>query len=231
VVGLIGGIGAGKSLVASLLAQKGARVLDADAVGHVLLDQTPARDEVLARFGNEVLARDRSGLPVEPPAIDRAILATVVFSEPASLKALEAILHPKMRQTFEKAIARTARKQDAPAVVLDAAILLEARWHDLCDVLVFVDAPDEARLERVKAHRGWSAEALEDREKAQRPLPEKRKRADFVVEIRATPRPSPRPSLRSGTNSPAAPPPPPEGGRRSDGASASKDRDEDTPPS
>lgn len=182
VIGLIGGIGAGKSRVAALLAARGAQVLDADAIGHALLEQTPSRDEVVARFGAEVLERDGSGLPIDPPRVDRAALGRIVFAEPASLKALEAILHPRMRQTFAKAIARVARKRSAPAVVLDAAVLLEARWHDLCDLIVYVDAPTEVRLARLQASRGWTAETLAARERAQRPTAEKRGRADFVLE-------------------------------------------------
>lgn len=181
-IGLIGGIGAGKSRVAALMAQRGAQVLDADAVGHALLDQTPSRDEVVERFGAEVLRRDGSGLPVEPPQVDRGVLGRIVFADPASLKALEAILHPRMKQTFRKAISRAARKNQATAVVLDAAILLEARWHDLCDLIVFVDAPADVRLARLQSSRGWDEEIVAVRERAQQPVDEKRKRADFVVD-------------------------------------------------
>lgn len=182
VVGLIGGMGSGKSLVASLLEAKGAHVLDADSIGHTLLNQTPARDEVVSRFGPDILKRDRSGLPLDPPEIDRAILGKIVFSDPPSLKALEAILHPRMRQTIEKAIARDARKQEPSVLVLDAAVLLEARWHTLCDLVVFVEAPVETRQARLLASRGWSPEMLAARESSQFPLNDKKKRADFVIE-------------------------------------------------
>ncbi len=182
VVGLIGGIGAGKSRVAAFMAEHGAQILDADAIGHTLLDQTPAREEVVARFGTEVLERDRSGLPVDPPKVDRALLGKIVFTDPPSLKALEAILHPRMKQTFEKAISRAARKQQTSAVVLDAAVLLEAGWHRLCDLVVFVDTPAEIREARILETRGWSADTLAKREAAQHPLNDKRKRADFVIE-------------------------------------------------
>ncbi len=177
-IGLIGGMGAGKSRLAALFAEWGAQVLDADAIGHALLDQTPARDEVVARFGEGVL--DLSD--PEAPRIDRKRLGKIVFSEPALLKVLESILHPRMRLTFQKAIGRAARKRQARAVVLDAAILLEARWDDLCDVVLFVEAPEAARLERLQQSRGWSAEAVEARQKAQKPLDEKRGKADFVIE-------------------------------------------------
>ncbi|RUL88117.1 dephospho-CoA kinase [Tautonia sociabilis] len=179
VVGLIGGIGAGKSLVAAALAARGAAVLDADAIGHALLDQRPARQEVVARFGEDVLAPPAE--EGEAPRIDRKALGRLVFSEETSLRALEAILHPRMRKTFEKAIARISRRREAPLVVLDAAILLEAGWDDLCDSVVFVDAPASSRRERLARSREWSAEQLAAREAAQWPLDRKRARADRVV--------------------------------------------------
>lgn len=161
------------------MVEKGAHLLDADAIGHVLLDQPPTRDEVISRFTTEVL--DRTNIE-DSPVIDRKKLGAIVFAEEGSRKALEAILHPRMRQTFEKAISRTARRMKAPAIVLDAAILFEARWHDLCDFVVFVDAPDNLRAERVMNARGWSPETLAAREAAQLPLDKKRSRCDFVIE-------------------------------------------------
>src|SRR5438105_238572 len=108
VIGLVGGIGAGKSAVAAALAERGAFVLDADAVGHALLQQRPARDRVLARFGAGIL--DRSGPADAPAPINRRALGAIVFQHPTSLRDLEAILHPRMRQTFARAIARAVRK-------------------------------------------------------------------------------------------------------------------------
>ena len=116
-----------------------------------------------------------------PPRIDRGALGAIVFSDPAALKQLEAILHPRMRRTFERAIARTVRRGRAQAVVLDAAILLEAGWHTLCDQIVLVDASREQRLARLEAARGWSEETLATREAAQWPLERKHAAADVVV--------------------------------------------------
>lgn len=174
VVGLVGGIGAGKSTVAAALAERGAVVLDADAIGHALLDQTPSRELVVERFGEGVLD------PTDPSRVDRKALGAIVFADPAALKDLERILHPRMRRTFEKAIARASRRS-AQAVVLDAAILFEAGWDDLCDLVVFVDSPRDVRLARLAESRGWTAEQLEARERAQLALDEKRSRADMVV--------------------------------------------------
>jgi dephospho-CoA kinase len=179
VIGLIGGIGAGKSQVAAALAEHGAHVLDADAIGHALLDQTPARNQVLKRFGEGIL--DHSATAGAPARINRLALGAIVFAQPKALKDLEAILHPRMKDTFQRAIARAVRNRKVPAVVLDAAVLLEANWNDLCDVIVFVDAPRETRLARLAAQRGWTAETLDARERMQRPLEEKRRQADHVL--------------------------------------------------
>jgi dephospho-CoA kinase len=179
VIGLIGGIGAGKSRAAALFAERGAFVLDADAVGHALLEQRPARDRVIARFGKRIVAPAPD--PDAPPVIDRRTLGAIVFANPAERRALEAILHPLMRRTVEKAIERTVRKRQSPAIVLDAAILLEAGWNSLCDLVVYVDAPREQRLARLEAQRGWTEETLLAREAAQWTAEKKRAAADAVL--------------------------------------------------
>jgi dephospho-CoA kinase len=176
VIGLVGGIGAGKSRVAEELARRGAFILDADAVGHALLDQTPAREEVLKRFGPSI-----AGPLSDGSHIDRSALGRVVFGDRHALRDLEAILHPRMRRTFERAVARAQRRGEAKAIVLDAAVLFEAGWSDLCDMVAFIDAPREQRLARLTATRGWEETTLSAREQVQLPLEEKRRRADLVL--------------------------------------------------
>ena len=93
VIGLIGGIGGGKSEVAALLKERGAVVIDADAVGHELLNDPGVRDQIVERFGAGVLA-GAGGEPDQPPAIDRKALGAIVFADPEARRDLEAILHP-----------------------------------------------------------------------------------------------------------------------------------------
>ncbi len=173
VLGLVGGMGAGKSAVAAELSELGAQVLDADAIGHALLTQRPAFEAVVDRFGPEVVGPDG--------VIDRRRLGAIVFEHPPARRDLEEILHPRMRKTFERAILRAARKAEVRAIVLDAAILYEAGWDDLCDRVVFVDAPAESRLARLASQRGWDAATLEARERAQLSEAIKRQRAGLVV--------------------------------------------------
>jgi dephospho-CoA kinase len=183
VVGLIGDIGGGKSEVAGLFKERGAVVIDADAVGHELLKDPGVLHQIVERFGPGVLVRTGGGEPGLTPAIDRKALGAIVFNDPAARHALEAILHPRMRAWFRAIIERELAENggEGRLIVLDAAILLEAGWDDLCDRIVFVDAPREERMRRVQEQRGWSREALEARERAQWPADEKRVRADVMI--------------------------------------------------
>ena len=183
VVGLIGDIGGGKSEVAGLFKERGAVVIDADAVGHELLKDPGVLHQIVERFGPGVLVRTGGGEPGLTPAIDRKALGAIVFNDSAARHALEAILHPRMRAWFRAIIERELAENggEGRLIVLDAAILLEAGWDDLCDRIVFVDAPREERMRRVQEQRGWSREALEARERAQWPADEKRVRADVVI--------------------------------------------------
>ena len=181
VIGLIGGIGSGKSSVANLMASSGAAVIDADAVGHELLGDAEIRAAIVDHFGDVVLERPDSDTGPNP-RIDRRALGKIVFADPAARLALEAILHPLMRARFIEDIESLVSRDSVGLVVLDAAILLEAGWDDLCDRVVFVDAPDSERLKRVKETRGWSEEMLVARERSQWPQNEKRTRADEVLQ-------------------------------------------------
>jgi dephospho-CoA kinase len=183
VVGLIGGIGGGKSSVARLLADRGAAVIDADTVGHELLETPAIHDRVVARFGSGVVEAARPG-ESPAPRISRQALGAIVFNNPAALRDLEAILHPAMREDFRRTIGRLEHEGDGscPCIVLDAAVLLEAGWDDFCDRIAFIDAPWSERLRRVQSSRGWSAELLAARERSQWPVEEKRRRADWIID-------------------------------------------------
>jgi dephospho-CoA kinase len=182
VVGLIGGIGGGKSSVAALLEDGGAVVIDADVVGHELLNDPRVRGQIVERFGTGVLSA-RSAQSGLPPAINRTALGAIVFADPRARRDLETIVHPRMRAWFEAVVEREAQSKRAEKrmVVLDAAILLEAGWDDLCDLIVFVDAPRDERMRRVEEQRGWSRELFEAREQAQWPCDLKRQRADLII--------------------------------------------------
>jgi len=180
VLGLIGGIGGGKSSAARRLADRGAAVIDADAVGHELLEDPAIRARVVGRFGAGVLEATPPG-GAGPSRVSRRALAALVFGDAAALRDLEAILHPAMRDRFRRTIERLIGEGGRPCIVLDAAVLLEAGWDDLCDRIAFVDAPRPERLRRVKQARGWSEATFEARERSQWPVEEKRRRADRII--------------------------------------------------
>lgn len=172
-IGLAGSVGAGKSTVARLLAERGCVVIDSDKAVRALLATVPVRDELVRWWGTGVL--DTSG------ALDRAAVAHIVFADEAQRKRLEGYIHPLLAPGREQAI-REAAAAGAPAVVLDAPLLFEAGLDAECDAVVVVDAARAIREGRVLASRGWDARELSRREKSQHPLEDKRRRADYLVD-------------------------------------------------
>jgi dephospho-CoA kinase len=175
VVGIVGGIGAGKSLVADAFARRGAVVIAGDALGHEALRDPELLRRVVGRFGTTILHDDGS--------ISRRKLGQLVFADPAELRALEALVFPyieaRIREELDKA--RALPGVGPVPVALDAAVMLEAGWNNACDRLVYVDAPRDQRLARL-ARRGWTPADLDARERAQMPLAEKAARADAVID-------------------------------------------------
>ena len=176
VIGVVGGIASGKSLVAQQLAQLGAEVLNADRVGHQVLEEPEVRLALCERFGGSIV--DKHGL------IDRAAVARIVFAPPPDgpreLEFLEQVTHPRIKERLGQQLQEMAQR-GAEVAVLDAALLLRAGWHTFCDRIVFVDAPGPLRQQRA-AERGWDLGQMARREAAQEPLEEKRRRADWVID-------------------------------------------------
>ena len=178
VIGLVGGIGSGKSAVAAELVKHGGWLINADQNGHDALAQPDIKQRVVARFGQDVV--DAHG------EIDRRKLGAWVFADERELRALEAIVFPYIGERIRAEIDRAQGKDDVRFIVLDAAVMLEAGWSGVCDKLIFVDAPRDLRLERVRRQRGWSEADLQAREALQLPLEKKRRRADVVIDNHAT---------------------------------------------
>lgn len=181
VVGLLGGIASGKTLVARQLAEMGACVLDADRAGHEVLEQPDVKRAAAERWGSTILGPDGR--------IDRRRLAEIVFAPTAEGVAerafLQQLTHPRIARRLVEEAKRRAREGFRVAV-LDAPLLLEAGWDKLCDILVFVEAPRPLRLARVQA-RGWSTQEFADRESVQASLDVKRLRAAWVIDNSGSP--------------------------------------------
>ena len=174
IIGLVGGIGSGKSALAAAFESLGCRRLDADRAGHDMLARADVYAELVTTFGNSILAPDGR--------IDRQRLAAVAFADDASTAALNRIVGGALWPEFRRRAleAADAAPSQAPAVVLDAALLYESETADLCDAVVFVEAPDEVRRRRLHSARGWTWEEVLRRESRQFPLSRKRALADFL---------------------------------------------------
>jgi dephospho-CoA kinase len=172
-VGLTGGIGAGKSTFAALLAERGAFIIDADRLGHeALTPGEPAWKAIVEQFGDEVLAAASMD-------IDRKVLGRIVFGDPAKLAILNAITHPvilrKIADTLDEL--RTTNR----VVVLDAALIIELGLADTLDVTVVVATDTEVRRARLMEDRGMTSQAVDERVSAQAKPENLIAKADIVV--------------------------------------------------
>lgn len=187
VLGLVGGIGSGKSWVAARLEAWGATVIDADRLGHDLWNLPEVCSAAESRWGRKIFAPPhvRGAVPGDTVSrVDRRQVAAIVFASTEEAKAekafLDALMGPLLWQQLELRLAE-ARRQAVSSVVLDAALLFESGWNRLCDAVLFVDATSECRQARC-LRRGWSIAEWESRERAQYELPRKRAMSDFVLE-------------------------------------------------
>ena len=171
VIGIAGGIGSGKSAVASAFAALGALVVDSDVQARAALEQPQVKAQLIEWWGTGVLRADGS--------VDRGAIADIVFKDEAERRRLEGLIHPMVRSQREVLI-REAAATGARLAVIDAPLLFEAGVDRECDAVVFVDAPREMRLQRV-AERGWSEAEFSRREASQMPLEEKRRRSRYTI--------------------------------------------------
>ena len=171
VIGLTGPMGAGKSTVAQMLRELGAKVIDADAVVHQEQSRgTVGYSAIVQRFGTKVLGEDKE--------IDRTKLAQEVFADPQKLSELEKIIHPRViARTLE---ARSMLK-DGDVLVIEAIKLLDSPTRSICDRIWVVTAPRDVMLERLEA-RGMPRAESEARLRHQRSEADFRSAADVVIE-------------------------------------------------
>ena len=173
VIGLTGGIASGKSTVAKMLAELGAVVIDADKVGHeAFRPHTEAWRKVVAAFGKGMLCRNEE--------IDRSKLAQLVFNDPKALKRLNNIMHPLMRDIVEKKI-ETLRRKGVEVAVLEATLLIEAKWTDLVDQVWVTLTPEDAVTSRLVSQKGFTDAQAKARIESQTPIAQRAKQADVVI--------------------------------------------------
>ncbi|MFH0964600.1 MAG: dephospho-CoA kinase [Planctomycetota bacterium] len=178
VIGLVGGIGSGKSTVALALACFGAVAVDCDAIAHGCLSRPAVRRALRKLYGEEVFdGKDR---------LDRVRLARKAFRSRRSVRELEAIIHPLVIERL-RGVLRAARRERR-VVVIDAPLLLEAGLLTLCDLVVYVRAPAAVRFSRLRKARGWSAAEVRRREGFQMSLQKKAGIADEIIDNSGNPR-------------------------------------------
>jgi len=174
-IGLTGGIGSGKSTVAQILGEFGATVLDADKVAHTTYAPGgPAYDAVIAAFGAQVVAPDRT--------IDRKKLGAIVFGNPERLNKLTSIVWPATRESIRRNVSELRAIGAELPIVVEAAILIEANWQSLFDEIWLVRAPREQVVGRIEIQRGLKPSESEARIRAQLSDEERAKHASLVIE-------------------------------------------------
>ena len=174
VIGLLGGVGSGKSTAAEEFARLGCAVIDADRVGHEVLGEGEVIESLVSRWGRGVLGPDGQ--------VDRSAVAEIVFGSEKELAFLNGVTHPRIARRIAQRIEALQGEEEVPAVVLDAAVMLEAGWDRQCDVLIFVHAPGEVRRRRVLDSRGWNAQRWEQRENSQIALDRKADRCSYQLD-------------------------------------------------
>ena len=173
IIGILGGVGAGKSSVATEFAKLGCAVIDADKIAHKLLDEPAIKNKVVASFGNDIL---------EPAGkIDRQGLADIVFAEPDKLLLLEKIIHPFVLKRAEELIRQYNRQNQVKAIVLDMPLLVEVGWDKRCDKLIFVDCKQQLRAKRAKKNGFFSKNQQKIRENLQISLDKKADIAEYII--------------------------------------------------
>jgi dephospho-CoA kinase len=171
-VGLTGGLGAGKSTVARMLGERGAVIVDADELSRRALEPgTRAYQEVCDLFGDDVVSPSGS--------LDRSAIAERVFGDEGMRRALESITHPEVFRLLAEEV-ETLRGTDA-VVVFDAPLLVETGFHRACDVVVVVTAPEGAQVARVAGDGGMTEEQAVARLRAQIDPADREATADVVI--------------------------------------------------
>jgi dephospho-CoA kinase len=173
ILGLTGGIGSGKSMVALMFAQLGAAVIDADQLAREVVEPgEPALQEIAATFGRGVLLPDGR--------LNRGKLAGIIFADAAARARLNAITHPRIRERIDAAV--EARRSGPGLLIVDIPLLYENDRAGSVEKVIVVWVDPETQLRRLNERDGLTVAAAQQRIAAQMPLDAKRARADHVID-------------------------------------------------
>jgi dephospho-CoA kinase len=173
-IGITGNIGSGKSSVAKLLVEKGAALIDADAIARAVTNDAEVLEQIALQLSSGLVTNGK---------LDRAKTAALVFNNPQARRILNSIIHPLVRQRSEEAMNVLETSLSPPPVILqDIPLLYENGLEKNFDTVIVVDAPLKIRLARVVSRSNMTEADFYAREKAQLPLEEKVNRADYVID-------------------------------------------------
>jgi dephospho-CoA kinase len=174
-VGLTGGIASGKSTVGRMFVELGCYLLDSDHLTHQLLEPGQSVHAAVVReFGNKILAQDGT--------IDRRILGEIVFKDPESRQKLNSLVHPAVIQRQKEWLEEMNAKDPGGIAIVDAALMIEVGTYKNYDKIVVATCRPEIQKQRLLERSGLTNEQIEARIRAQMPLTEKVKYADFVID-------------------------------------------------
>ena len=174
IIGLVGGIGSGKSFIADLFGELGCLVIRSDKLVDDAYNDPEVRQALRKWWGESVFRADGR--------IDRRAIAARIFSDPNERSRLEGLLHPMVERRRRQIMSAAADDPAVIAFVWDTPLLIETGLHQQCDAVIFVYAPIETRLARVARRSGWEATELARRENLQYPLDKKREISEYVID-------------------------------------------------
>ena len=171
ILGILGGIGSGKSTVTEMFGALGAATLDADAIAHELIEREETKSTLQQWWGDDVIDVDGK--------VNRKKIQEVVFSDAQELVRLEKLLHPEVKKRIEEKI-ESFRESNGRLLVLDVPLLASSPLRDFCDEIIFVNSDETTREARTRT-RGWEPGEREQRESFQAPEKEKISLAGSVI--------------------------------------------------
>jgi len=173
IIGLLGGVGAGKTTVAHAFAALGCDVVSADEINHVLLTRNDVIIHLRKTFGDDILTSD--GM------IDRSRLGDIVFNDEAKRSLLNTYLHPMICEQERKQISSAQKKVDCKAIILDIPLLLEVGHEKWCNTLIFIDVTEKLRHHRLLKRDRWSIQKIKNVENSQISLDKKQKMSEHTL--------------------------------------------------
>ena len=174
IIGILGGIGSGKSTVAAEFGKLGCAVINADTIAHKLLENNTVKKKIVGRFGKAIL--NPSG------KINRRKLAGTAFASTGNIKALKRIIHPLVLKQTTELIEKANSRKKVKAIVLDMPLLMEVGWDKRCDRLIFVKCKEQIRAKRAKKMGISGKKGLKIRENFQISLDKKKRIADNTID-------------------------------------------------